>query len=352
VVLSLERPRGEETRSFIERSMREHGASPRRFANSLVWLIPESAGPLLEAARRHRAWESLETDRRDLDEDQRTQLGEQKGRAKLDLKEAVWRTYRWLVFLGSEGELREEDMGLVHSSAAESMQALIQARLRQHDELTETLAPARLVRNWPSGRTEWSAKDARDAVYASPAFTRLLDPEALRATIARGVADGQFGYGVKGEAGYVRVIFAESLDPAQVEFSHDAVLLLPDAARAIQEAEPSPETPVPAAEPTPEPQPTGTGGQQGQIFTGEKVAAVRWEGGIPPQKWTQFYTKILSRLVGEGNLELRVAFESRPPQGLLKERVDRVREGLEELGLPSEVDVDEEARSSDEPGEG
>ncbi|MGH3452716.1 MAG: ATP-binding protein, partial [Haloechinothrix sp.] len=240
LVLGPERSRGEETRGFIERCMAEHGASPRRFVNGLVWVVPESPGQLLDVARRHLAWESLETEGRDLDEEQRVQITEQKARAKLDLTEAVWRTYRWLAFLGSDGETREEDLGLVHSSAAESMQALIQARLRQHDELTETLAPPRVVRNWPGGRTEWSTKELRDSVYASPAFTRLADPEALRQTIGRGVSEGQFGYAVKGEAGYIRVVFGEPLDATDVEFSEDSVLLLPETARVIREAEPSP----------------------------------------------------------------------------------------------------------------
>src|SRR5438477_268579 len=83
---------------------------------------------------------------------------------------AVWRSYRWLVFLGHDGSLAEEDLGLLHSSAAESMQDLIQKRLRQRDELTDTLNPNRVIQNWPPALPEWTTEALRDTVYASPAF--------------------------------------------------------------------------------------------------------------------------------------------------------------------------------------
>jgi hypothetical protein len=141
-VLAPDQARSDAVRAFVDGCMHEHGATARRFANALVFSIPEAPGQLLDAARRHLAWDRLEHEATDLEAEQVAQLGEQKQRAKRDLSEAVWRTYRWLAFLGADGALREEDLGLVHSSAAESMQALIQARLRQQDELTEALAPS------------------------------------------------------------------------------------------------------------------------------------------------------------------------------------------------------------------
>lgn len=265
--------------------MATHGAAPRRFGNSLVWAIPDAPGQLLEAARRHLAWESLEAERGELEDDQRAQLAEQEGRAKLDLTEAVWRTYRWLALLGPDASLRDEDLGLVHSSAAESMQALIQARLRQHDELTESLAPSRVVQNWPKGLSEWSTKGLRDAVYASPAFTRLLQPEALRETVARGVREGLFGYAARRGGDYVGISFEEELDPASVEFSDDVVLVPAELARQLKAARPTPETPVPSPEPQAGPTVAPPGEvTQPPIFTGQKLGAVRWAGEVPHQK--------------------------------------------------------------------
>jgi hypothetical protein len=344
VVLDPNQPRDERTRTFVERCMREYGASPRRFPNALIWAIPDSPGQFFDVARRHLALQKLQDEGR-VEPEQVEQLGDLTGRAERDLTEAVWRTYRWLAFLGHDGGLQWEDLGLLHSSAADSMQALIQARLRQRDELTEALAPSRIVQNWPAVGPEWMTREVRDAVYASPRFTRLLDAQALRDTIARGVREGQFGYAVKRGSDVIRIIFGEHLDPGQVEFSEDITLVLPEMARALQAAAPAPEAPVATPQPPtlpPSPAPTPPG-EQPQILTGERVAAVRWAGGLPPQRWTQFYTKVLSRLANEGGLDLKVEFESRPPNGLLLDRIDAVRESLAELGLPMQLSVESDA---------
>lgn len=77
-VLGPDRPRGEETRAFVERCMATHGAAPRRFGNSLLWAIPDAPG----SSRRQPAatWRGRAgAERRDPEEDQRAQLAEQKG---------------------------------------------------------------------------------------------------------------------------------------------------------------------------------------------------------------------------------------------------------------------------------
>ncbi len=344
VVLGLDRAMGDATRAFVERCMAERGASARVFKNALVWVIPESTPALLDAARRLLAWASVEAEAeaREFEPPELSQLAQQQERAKQDLKEAVWRTYRYLALLGPHGGLQVEDLGLVHSSAAESLQALLQARLRQRDELTDTLAPARIVQNWPQGLPEWSTKALRDAVYASPAFTRLLRPDALRETIARGVRDGAFGYAARRGGEYVGISFEEGLDPGTVEFSEDVVLVPQDLARQLKAARPTPEAPVPSVQPTEVVEAPAGPVTQPPIFTGRKVAALRWSGEVPHQKWTTFYTKVLQRLVSDGGLTLRVEFESRPAGGMLAERADETRQGLRDLGLPDDVAAEEE----------
>lgn len=339
VVLGPEQDR-DEARTFIEFSLRKHGESARRFANALVWVVPETTEALLREARTKLALDRLDSERGslDLDEDQREQLAEHKTRSRHKLTEAVWQSYRRLIFLGVEGSPREEDLGLLHSSAAQSMQALIQARLRQWDELTDTLAPERVLQNWPKGLSEWSTRAVRDAVYGSSAFTRLLKPEALKETLARGVEKGLFGYAAKRDDEYVHIAFAEPLDSAEMEFSDDVVLVPQQQAQQLKQQAPSIEQPVPGPEEKP-PQEPGKGLQTPAVplFTGEKVAGIRWEGEIPPQKWTLFYTKVLSRLVSNGGLTLRVIFRAQPEHGILIERVDDTKQSLRELGLSEEI---------------
>lgn len=364
VVLGPDRARDRGAGTFIEAAMASYGQGPRRFRNALMWAIPDAPGQLLDAARRHLACQALETELRDLDPEDREQLAALKARARSDLTEAVWRTYHWLAFLAHDGSIREEDLGLLHSSAATSFQELVQARLRQFDELTESLAPDRVVKNWPPGLAEWSTRALRDAVYASPAFTRLLRPDALKATIAHGVAQGRFGYATKQGENIIRVVVDEPLDPADVEFADDVVLLPADTARAVKAALVSGGAAAVmgtggeagAAWPQPLAGPSGvtTGGSPAgvetpptpsELFPVQRLAAVRWQGSVPYQKWTSFYTKVLQRLVEvgapDGGLQVRVEFEARPPGGLYPDRAEGAREGLKELGLPYDVTVEE-----------
>jgi hypothetical protein len=354
VVLGPDQVWGESVKELVEHWMGEHGGSARRFRNALVWSAADDSAGLLNAARRDRAWQCLaeEADAREFDEAQRKELEQNRIRAARDLEEAVWRSYRWLAYLAQDGSLAEEDLGVVHSSAAPSMQAFIQARLRQKDELTEALAPNRVVQNWPAvvggTKPEWSTKALRDAVYASPAFTRLLDSAALKETVSKGVQQGLFGYAARGESGYVRVVFKDALSPDEVEYSDDVELMLPERAQALVSAEPSAEKPVaPEVEPVGEPVVSTAGGEQARIFTEEKVAALRWEGEVPWQKWTTFYNKVLSNLVS-GEVTVTVRVESRPSGGLPKNRADAVRDNLVELGLSGEVSTEEQNAEEDD----
>jgi hypothetical protein len=344
VVLSPGQTRSAETRRFIEHATNYRGSVPRGFRNALIWVIPASGSTLLDAARRSLAWESIgdEPSIQELDDVQRRQIAKSTREAERDLSEAVWQSYRILAFLNVDGTLHEEDLGVGHSSAAGSIQALIQTALRQRDELTDRLAPARIAQNWPRGLPEWSTKAVRDAIYGSPAFTRLLRPESLKRTIAEGVRQGDFGYATKRDTEYVSVRFQEPLDPISVEFTDDIVLVTDALAQQLREAKPTPETPVPAI--------TATETQEAPVHQvdrtptpparGETAVAIRWRGDVPQQKWTTFYIKVLSRLAAGGGLTTTVEFEARPNEGLSTERIREVRRGLRELGLSEAVDVD------------
>ena len=107
-------------------------------------------------------------------------------KAKRDLQDATWRAYKWVLFLGKDNAIKEMDLGLIHSSADNSLGELIRNRLTQVDELTDGVGANTLLRNWPPFK-EWTTKAVRDAFYASPALRRLLDPNAIKRTIAQGV---------------------------------------------------------------------------------------------------------------------------------------------------------------------
>ena len=43
-------------------------------------------------------------------------------------------------------------------------------------------------------------------------------------------------------------------------------------------------------------------------------------GEIPPQKWMNFYTKVLSKFAGSKGLALRVEFKVAPDDGVSKQK--------------------------------
>ena len=64
---------------------------------------------------------------------------------------------------------------------------------------------------------------------------------------------------------------------------------------------------------------------------------VRWSGDVPPQKWMNLYTKVLTRLVTAGDLSLRVSIEASPEGGLSRQQVDEMKAALRGLGLSDDV---------------
>ena len=110
-----------------------------------------------------------------LDETQVHQLAENIKKARRDLKETIWRTYKNLMLLGKDNTVKRVDLGLVHSSAATDLVSLIVSRLNSDGDLeTKGISPSFLIRNWPPAFKEWSTKSVRDAFFASPQFPRLL----------------------------------------------------------------------------------------------------------------------------------------------------------------------------------
>jgi hypothetical protein len=58
---------------------------------------------------------------------------------------------------------------------------------------------------------------------------------------------------------------------------------------------------------------------------------------VPPQRWMNFYTKILSRFAGTTGLKLAVQVEVAPPDGVSKQTVEDTQNALRELGLSDDI---------------
>ena len=120
-----------------------------------------------------------------------------------------------------------------------------------------------------------------------------------------------------------------------VEFSESIVLLQKQIAEAIK-AGTAPPQPPPEGPPGPLPGPLG----EGPIP--ETVPKIAWEGEVPPQKWTSFYTKVLSRFSIEEGLKLLVKVDVKPKTGISKQKVEETKTSLRELGLHDDVLIEKE----------
>jgi hypothetical protein len=242
VVVSPDQPQGDPaTHRLMEQIVREYGKSGRTFKSALVFAVPEGNSVLREEARKLLAWEDIASDAdtvKRLEEGQKRQLDTNAKKAARDLKEAVWRTYKHVLLLGRDNTLQEIDLGLVNSSAAGSLVELILNRLRERDEVTETVGASKLVKSWPPAIKEWTTKAVRDAFFASPTLPRLLKPDAIKRTIADGVNQKLLAYaGKSASGGYEPLIFEpdSGLIEADIEISEDFVLLKAEDARLLKE---------------------------------------------------------------------------------------------------------------------
>jgi len=393
--------RDKATLPLVELMTREHGTSARTFKSALVWCVAEDGGTLREEARKLLAWEDIrdEAAEKRFDETQKRQLLESMKRSERDLREAVWRAYNTVLLLGKNNALRKVDLGLVHSSAAENLVTFILNRLREDGDVEKTISPNFIVRNWSPALPEWSTKSVREAFFASPQFPRLLDGDAVKDTIARGVESGLLAYVGKAPNGaYEPFYFKCSLTPSDVEISDDMFIIPADLAEKSVEP---PRLATLALEPDqtriePGKKDTfvakgfdqhgraikigsvlwkATGGKidgegvftagvdEGrfvvtasageisgtaavEIATGAvpppkpvktKPGQLMWSGEVPSQKWMNFYTKVLSRFARETGLRLTVSVEVSPDGGVSQQSMEETKVALRELGLKDDV---------------
>ena len=397
------------TLQLVESMTRDCGNSSRTFKSALIWCIADSAGTIHDDARKVLAWADIEDEQEDLhlDEAQRRQLTENLKKAQRDLKESVWRTYKIIALLGKDNQLRLVDLGLVHSSVADTMVTFILERLRKDGEVEKDISPNLLVRNWNPAFKEWSTKSVRDAFFASPLFPRLLNADAVKDTIARGVEGGLLGYVGKSPTGeYEPFHFGGSLNAHDVELSDEMYIVTRETAESYKNLREKPPALTLLVV-----SPAGTQIQPGKkqafvvkgldqhgqdIATGQvewkasggtidkdgvfaagqdegnfvvaasagpvkgsatvtvaKVGSMppptlkppaapgvlRWTGEIPPQKWMNFYTKVLSKFASGQGLKLTLSVEVAPEGGISPQKVEETRVALQELGLTSDIET-------------
>jgi hypothetical protein len=401
VVLSPDQSLADDSgvRRKIQEMTKEHGKSDRSYKSALIWIAADSASALRDEARKVLAWEDIRDEGLKLDETQLKQLDISIKRARRDVTESVWRTYKNVLLLGKDNELKTIDLGLVTSSAAESMTKLVFNRLKETGEIEAGVGARFLIRNWSGAFTEWSTRAVRDAFYASPLFPRLLDPEAVKQTIAQGVSEKLLAYVGKTSKGYDPFIFDTSMNASQVEISDDVFIITADEARKHLEpprlerliVTPSNVYVKPGAKQTFRCEAldqfgrnlqskdalswSATGGSidgkgvysasedEGEFFVTaelEKSSAtatvriakdtstapppkarerstIHWSGSIPARQWANFYMKVLSKLVNTGNVDLQLDLTASSEKGFSDQEIEEIKAALRGLGVSDDV---------------
>jgi hypothetical protein len=221
------------TKAFIEDLLRNYGSSSRSFKSGIVFCAADSNQGLKNEARKYLGWKAIddESDDINLDIDLARQVKSNMKSALSSLKENIWRAYKTIILLDKNNDIQYKDLGLLHSSQANSLSQLYSQRLKLDGEITEDVNPNFLVRNWPPAFIEWSTKNVRDAFYATAMFPRLTDPDAVKRSIAKGVSDGILAYVGKHGTKYDPFIFKQALSATNVEISDDIFIIRSEEAK-------------------------------------------------------------------------------------------------------------------------
>lgn len=285
-------------------------------------------------------------------------------------------------------------MGMSNSSSATSLVTLILDRLKRDDILTLSVKPGRIVKNWPPAMTRWNTKSVRDAFFSSPLFPRVLNDEVIKETIARGVSEGLIGYASEQIPGKIDpFVFNESINSADIEISDDVFIVTSEEAQRMKVPSilSSIELSVDSTnvKPGEKIQVTAIGRDQyGQMISLEnvewdakggsidnfgnfvagvhetealvtvkskgisttvplkvtiapvitkKAEKMEWSGEVQPQKWMNFYTKVLGRFATKKGLKIKINIEVSEKEGINESMIEDTKAALRELGLNEEI---------------
>jgi len=342
-------------RQQIAEWTKQRGKSPRLYPGSLMWCLKRPGRDFREKVELWLAWKRVAKEVAegtlggDFDRSDRAELQSKVTDAEEAAKDEVWGGYRFVILADNQEPdgLKTIDLGAGHSSAGETLCGRVITALKSQALLNESVGAGYIERNWPpalKASGAWPLASLRQS-FLNGSLTRLLDPDAtLRGKIVEFVNRGDFGlaYSQKPDGGYERILFEESIDPADVAFESGVFLLLKDKARASKAlpepvpgggAEPKP-TPVPepGREPEPKPQPEPVPGTATRTF--------RICGDVPPEVWNRLGTKVLPKLRSGSKLKIGIEFSVTVETGVASSFQTDLKQILDDLGIADRVRIE------------
>jgi hypothetical protein len=70
------------------------------------------------------------------------------------------------------------------------------------------------------------------------------------------------------------------------------------------------------------------------------ATCITWSGEIPAQKWTNFYTKVLTKYSSGKGLKISLHLEITPENGVTPQKIEETKAALRDLGLLDDVKAD------------
>ena len=243
---------------------------PRIYRNNLVALVPEVSrvAGLREQVRRWLAWVRLEKPEnfKLLTDTQKKDLPKKKQEAANNLPEAVIGAYNILVAVDEAGHVEAQTLRSYAGIGGTPFER-IKAMLAEDERLLATtldpdlILPGSYLQLWAEGQASRRVTDLMAAFGQFPRLPRLLRPEALYDTLARGVREGALVLRLPRADGSARTWWQVPPDdetlrrpelevqPAQTAVLHhvEPELLAPERLSGLW---PSPTTPIGIAEMT------------------------------------------------------------------------------------------------------
>jgi len=404
-ILDPENPyRDGHTSSLLNDIFSQFGSNPRVYKNGIIGVVAESSKGIKDEARKLLAWQSIEKDAAELhfEKEMVQSVKENINRAKRELKEQVWKSYRHLFLVNKNGEVTHIDLGLLHSSQSGTLMNVYIQRLTQDGEITEEINPNFLVRNWPPAFKNWTTKQIRDSLFSSPAFPKLKNPDSILSTISKGIANNLFAYCQLINGKVENVVLGKTIPVSDLEISDEVAILLPEEARRYEEPRKLSQITIIATKTTLAPSEniqlkaeaydqfnevypvtgiswnaslgtitpeghytspaeegtsiitvssgqvtneltlliTSSKGKPSQTDGGSvSLKNVSWTGEVPATKWMIFYNKVLAKNLAQKDFKVTVSFQFVQDIFGGGKTIEELKNDLKELGLDSNIDI-------------
>ena len=70
-----------------------------------------------------------------------------------------------------------------------------------------------------------------------------------------------------------------------------------------------------------------------------KITSLHWDGKVDPFKWSNFYNRLIIKLMKSGKLDLSINLSVNNRDGISQEMVDEIRVALKELELDEDIQM-------------